>query len=49
MPPELSEDHVAAICQVLIDHSVEFVIIGGMAARLHGTGHATVDISARRR
>ncbi len=44
MPPELSEDHAAAICQVLIDHGVEFVIIGGMAARLHGTGHATIDI-----
>jgi hypothetical protein len=44
MPPELSEDHAAVICQVLIDHGVEFVIIGGMAARLHGTGHATVDV-----
>ncbi len=44
MPPELSEDHAAAICQVVIDHGVEFVIIGGMAARLHGTGHATVDV-----
>jgi hypothetical protein len=44
MPPELSEDHAAAICQVLIDHGAEFVIIGGMAARLHGTGHATVDV-----
>lgn len=44
MPPELSEEHAAAICQVLIDHGVEFVIIGGMAARLHGTGHATVDV-----
>jgi hypothetical protein len=44
MPPELSDDHVAAICEVLIDHRVDFVIIGGMAARLHGTGHATVDI-----
>ncbi len=32
MPPELSEDHAAAICQVLMDHGVEFVIIGGMAA-----------------
>lgn len=44
MPPELSDDHAAAICQVLIDHGVEFVIIGGMAARLHDTGHATIDI-----
>ena len=44
MPSELSDDHVVAICEVLIGHGVEFVIIGGMAARLHGTGHATVDI-----
>lgn len=42
MPHELSEEHAAAIYQVLIDHGVEFVIIGGMAARLHG--HATVDV-----
>ena len=44
MPPELSDDHVAAICQVFIDHGVKFVIIGGIAARLRDTGHATVDI-----
>ena len=44
MPPELSDEHVAAICAVLIDHGVQFVIIGGMAARLHDTGHATVDV-----
>lgn len=44
MPPELSDDHVTAVCQILIDHGVEFVIIGGMAARLHNTGHATIDI-----
>lgn len=44
MPPELSDEHVAAICRVLIDHGVQFVIIGGMAARLHDTGHATVDV-----
>jgi hypothetical protein len=44
MPPELSDDHVAAICQVLLDHGVRFVIIGGIAARLHDTGYATVDI-----
>ena len=29
---------------MLIDHGVQFVIIGGMAARLHDTGHATVDV-----
>lgn len=44
MPPELSDDHVAAICRILIDHDVKFVVIGGMAARLHGTGHATIDV-----
>lgn len=44
MPPELSDDHVAAICRVLIEHDVRFVIIGGMAARLHHTGHVTVDV-----
>ena len=32
------------ICGVLIDHGVQFVIIGGVAARLHHTGHATVDV-----
>lgn len=25
-------------------HDVQFVIIGGMAARLHDTGYATVDV-----
>ena len=44
MPPELSDDHVAAICRVLIDQGVKFVIIGGMAARLHDTGHTTIDV-----
>jgi hypothetical protein len=44
MPPELSDDHVAAICRVLIEHDVQFVVIGGMAARLHNTGHATVEV-----
>jgi hypothetical protein len=44
MPPELSDEHVAAVCRVLIDHGVQFLIIGGMAARLHDTGHATVDV-----
>lgn len=44
MPPELDDDHVAAICGVLLDHGVEFVVIGGVAARLYETGHATVDI-----
>lgn len=35
---------MAAICRVLIEHDVRFVIIGGMAARLHHTGHVTVDV-----
>ncbi len=48
MSPELSDDHVAAICRVLIDREVKFVVIGVMAARLHETGHATIDVSARR-
>lgn len=43
-PPELDDDHVVAICRVLAEHGVEFVVIGGVAARLHQTGHATVDI-----
>ena len=43
MPPELSDEHVASICRVLSDHGVQFVIIGGIAARLHDTGHATID------
>ena len=44
MPPELNDDHVVAICRVLADHGVEYVIIGGVAARLHQTGHVTVDV-----
>jgi hypothetical protein len=43
-PPELDDDHVAAICGVLTEHQVAFAVIGGVAARLHNTGHATVDI-----
>ena len=44
MPPELDDEHVAAVCRVLLDHRVRFVVIGGIAARLHETGHATSDI-----
>ena len=29
---------------MLLDHDVQLVIIAGMAARLHDTGHATVDV-----
>ncbi len=44
MSRELGDDHVGAICRVLIEHGVQFVVIGGVAARLHNTGHATLDI-----
>ena len=40
----MDDDHVALICEALLEHDGEFVVIGGVAARLHGTGHATVDI-----
>jgi hypothetical protein len=46
-PPELADDHVAAICRVLADHGVAFVVIGGVAARLHESGYATVDVDVR--
>jgi hypothetical protein len=42
--PEPSDDHVAAICRILDDHEVEFVILGGLAARLHARGHTTIDV-----
>ena len=42
--PELDDDHVVTICRVLNEHGVVFVVIGGVAARLHETGYATVDI-----
>ncbi len=38
---------MAAVCRVLIPHGVQFVIIGGMAARSHETGNATVDVDIR--
>ena len=44
MPGELADEHVVAICEVLSAHHVSFVIIGGIAARLHQTGYATVDV-----
>jgi hypothetical protein len=44
MPADLGDEHVAAIGRVLARHRVEFVIIGGVAARFHETGYATVDI-----
>ena len=48
MPPELDDDHVAATCRVLVAHGVQFLVIGGVAARLQHTGHATVDIDVSR-
>ena len=44
MQHDLADQHVASICRVLHDHRVAFVVIGGIAARLHDTGHATIDI-----
>lgn len=41
---EIDDERIAAVCRVLNEHRVEFVVIGGVAARLHDTGHATVDI-----
>jgi hypothetical protein len=35
MPPEFNDEQVAAVCQVLIDHGMKFVTIGGMAAYRH--------------
>ena len=32
--PELDDDHVVAICRVLQDHDVAFVIIGGIAGAI---------------
>jgi hypothetical protein len=42
--PEIDDERIAAVCRVLLEHGVEFVVIGGVAARLHDIGHATVDI-----
>lgn len=41
---EIDDERIAAVCSVLHEHHVDFVVIGGVAARLHDTGHATVDI-----
>jgi hypothetical protein len=41
---EIDDERIAAVCRVLLDHNVVFIVIGGVAARLHDTGHATVDI-----
>ncbi len=31
---EIDDERIAAVCRVLLDHRVEFVVIGGVAARL---------------
>ena len=41
---EFDDDRVAAVCRALLDEGVDFLVIGGVAARLHHTGHATVDL-----
>lgn len=41
---EIDDTRIAAFCRLLVEHGVEFIVIGGVAARLHDTGHATVDI-----
>lgn len=41
---EIDDTRIAAFCGLLVEHGVEFIVIGGVAARLHDTGHATVDI-----
>lgn len=40
----IDDERIAALCRALERHGVVFVVIGGVAARLHDTGHATVDI-----
>jgi hypothetical protein len=40
----IDDERIAAVCRALARHGVHFVAIGGVAARLHDTGHATVDI-----
>ncbi len=42
--PEVDDTRIAAVCRVLLEHRVEFVVIGGVAARRQDSGYATVDI-----
>lgn len=42
--PEIDDERIAAVCRVLLDHRVDFVVIGGVAARLHDTVHGSVDL-----
>jgi hypothetical protein len=41
---ELTKFEPAEILRVLAEHDVEFVVIGGMAAALHGADYITVDL-----
>jgi hypothetical protein len=41
---ELTEFEPAEILRVLAEHAVEFVVIGGLAAALHGADYLTVDL-----
>ena len=34
----------AGVVKQLLDHQVEFVVIGGMAMRIHGSAHVTEDL-----
>lgn len=43
MQPDV-DDPLLAIVARLIDDGVDFIVIGGMAAHLHGTGHSTIDV-----
>ncbi len=40
----MSEFRPSAILDILTDHGVEFVVIGGYAARLHGASRPTFDV-----
>ena len=35
-----------AMLRVLVEHDVEFVLIGGLAATLHGSPHVTTDVDS---
>lgn len=48
--PEVGRFDPRAILQILEKHGVEYILIGGLAATLHGSPHVTtdVDITPRR-
>jgi len=43
-PPSRAQLDPLAILRVLVEHDVEFVVIGGIAAALHGSTTLTVDL-----